>query len=132
MNVIFQFDTKDIDWAQAAHVVAKATDPDGGTEADPEAVAAAFNASQVVAFAFDGSHIVAVGRAEHQGEDAATIHDIYVLPPYQKQALGSIVMDQLIRRLPGRTLRVDAPEHLESWFALFGFQPGDGGMVRQA
>ena len=118
MNITFQFDCTDIDWDAAAAMLTEGLGP-----RDPEELRTAFENSGVVCFAFDGDHLVGLGRALTDGAYQAAVYDLCLLPPYRKQGLGGMILDQIMRRAKARTTILYSVPGKEGFYARHGFRP---------
>lgn len=126
MNIIFQFDCENIDWERAALVMRESPLADR----TPEDIRKAFEGSQVVVFAMEESYIVAMGRALTDGHCQGVIYDMCVHPKYQRQGLGSMVLDQLLKRLPKESNMLFAVPGRESFYEFFGFDKMHTAMIK--
>lgn len=84
--------------------------------------------------ALDGDRIVGMGRLVGDGSLIWYIQDLVVLPEYQKQGIGSCIMDRLLdfavnTGLEGTTVTIGlmAAKGKESFYKKFGFhsRPND-------
>jgi ribosomal protein S18 acetylase RimI-like enzyme len=83
----------------------------------------AYRNSDVVCFCFDAARLVATGRALTDGEYHATIYDVAVHPAYQRQGIGSRVMQELIERLPVWRVLLVAADEAQPFYTRLGFKP---------
>ena len=66
---------------------------------DPEQLKRAYEKSNVCCFAYRGTQLVAAGRALSDGEDFAFVCDIVVSPEFQRQGVGTCIMNTVLERL---------------------------------
>jgi len=97
MNIILTENQENIDWKLLAEVYEKA--PLGAR--DPQKLEAVFKNSEQKCFIFDQGTIIGAARAISDGFDCAVICDVAVLPEYQGNNLGRMIMDHLMGRLEG-------------------------------
>lgn len=64
---------------------------------DPADLKVAFSNSMFKCFAYEGSKLVAVGRALADGRDCSYICDVAVLPSHQGMGLGKEVVSRLVQ-----------------------------------
>ena len=120
-TVHFQFDSQGVDWQLLLRLF-KATNM-GGREGDK--VRRAFEKSTLVCFAMDGLQLVAAGRALTDGEYHATIYDLVVDPNYQRQGLGTRLMNELRARLPVWRVLLVADRKVQTYRRLRCESDGD-------
>ncbi|HXM05322.1 MAG TPA: GNAT family N-acetyltransferase [Chthoniobacterales bacterium] len=113
-TVHFQFYRQGVDWQLLLRLF-KATNM-GGREGDK--VRRAFEKSTLVCFAKDGLQLIAAGRALTDGEYHATIYDLVVDPNYQRQGVGTRLMNELLAGCP-------CGEYY--WLPMLEFSPSTGG-----
>lgn len=94
--VRLQRDSNGIDWLALIELF-KLTSL-GGREGDK--IRRAFDKSDVVCFARDGSKLVGAARALSDFEYHATIYDVVVHPDYQGSSVGTRMMNELLSSLP--------------------------------
>ena len=122
----FQFDSQGVDWQLLLRLF-KATNM-GGREGDK--VRRAFEKSTLVCFAKDGLQLIAAGRALTDGEYHATIYDLVVDPNYQRQGVGTRLMNELLARLPVWRVLLVADARVQPFYRRLGFESYDNVMAR--
>jgi len=50
-------------------------------------------------FIFDSDQLIGFGRAISDGAYQAAIYDIVVLPEYQKQGIGRLIMERILQKI---------------------------------
>ncbi|OEU55227.1 MAG: hypothetical protein BA862_00660 [Desulfobulbaceae bacterium S3730MH12] len=69
--------------------------------------------SHTVCSAYLNEEIIGFGRAISDGQYQSVIYDVVVLPDYQNQGIGKLIMESLIEKLPksGPVLMLFLGEH---------------------
>ncbi len=92
MAITWSEDITSIDWKALEHLYDVA--PLGNKNADQLKIV--FTNSRFRCFAFDGSQLVAAGRALADGADCSYVCDVAVLPNYQGRGLGKETVRRLV------------------------------------
>ena len=87
MKYRWKYSADNIDWDELSELYKLA--PLGDKE--PNKLETAFSNSLFKCFVFEGSKLVAVGRALADGTDCSYICDVAVLPEYQSEGLGKAI-----------------------------------------
>ena len=93
----------------------------GGREGDK--IRRAYEKSDVVCFAMDGSKLVGAARALSDFEYHATIYDVVVHPDYQGRAVGTRIMNELLSALPVWRILLVADAGVRAFYQRLGFEP---------
>ena len=88
----------------------------------------AFENSASVVFIFDQSKLVGFGRAISDGVYQAAIYDVAVLPDYQSQGIGRIILEAIIQSLPGCNFILYASPGKEQFYEKLNFSKLKTGM----
>lgn len=94
-NITLVYSTDSVDWTELVEVYRRAP---LGTH-DPAKLRRAYEESDVCCFAYHGAQLVAAGRGISDGEYFALVCDIVVLPEFQRQGIGTRVMNAILERL---------------------------------
>lgn len=124
MNVRLTEVLDSVDWEELALVFKRA--PLG--KRDPEQLRRAFRNSYRVCLAYDGDRLVGAGRALSDGEYYAAIYDVVLLPGYQRQGLGTLMMNHLLEGLPPGSVILFAAPGKEPFYERLGFHRLKTGM----
>ncbi|QGY38603.1 GNAT family N-acetyltransferase [Pseudodesulfovibrio cashew] len=128
MSPALRFDTKGVDWDEAADIFRRA--PLG--EREPAKLRRTFENSDLVCFARDGETLVGMARALSDFEQQSVIYDVCMLPEYQGQGLGSRIMKAMLERLDTPSCVLWAVPGKEGFYEKFGFHPMLTAMARVA
>ena len=126
MTIRLQFDTAGVDWAEAAAVLRRAP----LAVREPGKLKRACENSYVVCFAFDGETLVGMGRAISDGEYVAGLFDLVVLPEYQGQGIGTVILEAVHERLPVNVILQYSVPGKEPFYQKFGYHSLLTGMIR--
>src|SRR5215469_822748 len=118
-SVRLKRDCKGIDWLALVELF-KLADL-GGREGDK--VRRSFEKSDVVCFAFDGPKLVGAARALSDFEYHATIYDVAVHPHYQRQSIGTRIMNELLSALPVWRVVLVVDDDVRPFYCRLGFEP---------
>lgn len=125
MPLQFVYNTRGIDWDEAARLISSTL-----AKREPEALRRAFEHSQVTVFALDGQRLVGMGRALDDGVFQAMIYDICLLPAYQGQGNGALLLQALLDRIQGATVLLYAVPGKEGFYERFDFKIMSTAMAR--
>lgn len=114
----FQFDHQGI----TAETLAGLFEEAGLAHREPQKIHRAYRNSDLICYCWDGSQLVAAARALTDGEYHGTIYDVAVHPDYQRQGIGSRLMQELIERLPVWRVLLVADEDAQPFYTRLGFK----------
>jgi len=126
MSIQLRFDATGVDWDEAAAIFEKA--PLGTRH--PKTLEQAFTRSSLVCFAWDGEILVAIGRALSDGILHSAIYDLCMLPEYQRQGLGSRMLEAILTRLNTPNCVLWSVPGKENFYARHDFRPMLTAMAR--
>jgi GNAT superfamily N-acetyltransferase len=110
-----------IDWAVAKADLA-ADDFDNGRS--PQALRASFERSEHVAIARDGARVVGMARLLSDGVCNACLLDVWTMPAYRRQGIGTAMVRQLMSRVPGQHIGLQTEDAEAFYRSLgYGYQP---------
>ena len=118
MAIIIKYGTEHINWVALCEICRLA--PLGIRE--PRKLELASQNSHTVCSAYLNEEIIGFGRAISDGQYQSVIYDVVVLPDYQNQGIGKLIMESLIEKLPksGPVLMYVAPGR-QGFYRKFGF-----------
>ena len=90
----------------------------------------AFENSQVTCYAYASSRIVGVGRALTDWEYHAFIYDVAVHPDFQKQGIGSLLIQGILDRVSVWRVMLVASSDVQPFYAKFDFAEHTGVRAR--
>jgi len=94
MHITLKRDVEDVDWAAVAAVYQATLGPD-----EPQQLARTWARSYATVLAFAGERLVGTARAISDGEREALIVGVAVLPEFQRQGIGTAMIQALVRDL---------------------------------
>ena len=116
-EIRFEYSTDSVNWTELAEVYRLAP---LGTY-DPERLQHAYEESQVCCFGYHDTQLIAAGRALSDGEYFAFICDIVVLPDFQRQGIGTRIMDAMSERLTAEKVLLACVIGQEDFYRKQGF-----------
>ncbi len=125
-NLIIQENCDNIDWTEVRSCLRTL----GMAYRDPELHRRAFLNSYAVVFLRDGELLIGFGRAISDGAYQAAVYDVAVLPPYQRQGLGTLIMERLLARITNCNVILYANPGREDFYLKLGFRPMRTGMAK--
>jgi ribosomal protein S18 acetylase RimI-like enzyme len=106
-----------VDWPALAQLI----DDAGLGRRDPALVGRVFTGSFVVCFLYVDGRLVGAGRAISDGVTSSAIYDIVVAPDYQGRGLGRRIMEDLLERLPRRSVMLVSVPKQRGFYEKLGF-----------
>ena len=116
-DITFEYSTDSINWTELTEVYRLAL---LGTY-DPERLQRAYEKSQVCCFAYHGIQLIAAGRALSDGEYFAFICDIVVLPEFQRQGIGTRIVNAISERSAAEKVLLACVIGQEGFYRKLGF-----------
>ena len=116
-DITLEYSTDSVNWTELAEVYRLAP---LGTY-DPERLQRAYEKSQVCCFVYRGIQLIAAGRALSDGEYFAFICDIVVLPEFQRQGIGTRIMNALSERSAAEKVLLACVIGQEGFYRKLGF-----------
>ena len=116
-DITLGYSTDSVNWKELAEVYRLAP---LGTY-DPERLQRAYEESQVCCFVYHGTRLIAAGRALSDGEYFAFICDIVVLPEFQRQGIGTRIMNAMSERLAAEKVLLACVIGQEDFYRKQGF-----------
>ncbi len=104
-EVTLKQDIENVDWQALADVYAETLGPE-----DPAQLARTWAKSYATVLAYADGRLVGAGRAISDGEREALIVGVVVLPPYQRQGIGSRMMAALTEAVKGTAILLTCEE----------------------
>ena len=110
--------TDTIDWHELS-VVMQRTEMGERDAADVEAV---FTGSYACCFAWQQHQLIGGARAISDGYRSSAIYDVFVDRPFQRQGIGRALMENLLGRLPKRSVMLISIHGKEGFYQKLGFR----------
>ncbi len=125
MDLKWQFDTSNINWATVVEILKKVN---MGYHT-PEVHQRAFGNSHTVVFVFHNHTLVGFGRAISDGEYQAAIYDVAVEPTYQGLGIGKTILANILKNLPNSSVILYASPGKEAFYEKANFSRLKTGMA---
>ena len=117
MDLRIQENCENIDWNQIRDYLKLV----GMGYHKPESHKKAFLNSFSVVFIFDHEKLIGFGRAISDGAYQAAIYDVVVIPEYQRQGIGRLIMERISQRVSNCNMILYANLGREEFYAKMGF-----------
>jgi GNAT superfamily N-acetyltransferase len=117
MDLRIQENCENIDWNQIRDYLKLV----GMGYHKPESHKKAFLNSLSVVFIFDHEKLIGFGRAISDGAYQAAIYDVVVIPEYQRQGIGRLIMERISQRVSKCNMILYANLGREEFYAKMGF-----------
>lgn len=118
MNWQLTEDTAGIDWVYLAMIMQRT----GMGERRPKTIKAVFQGSYACCFAWDQQNLIGGARAISDGVTSSAIYDVFVDLPFQRQGVGRALMENLLARLPKRSVMLISVHGKEGFYQKLGFR----------
>jgi ribosomal protein S18 acetylase RimI-like enzyme len=125
MSIKFQTICEGIDWKLVPELLKTV----GMGFHSPEVHQKTFSASAFVIFVYDEELLIGFARAISDGVTQAAVYDVAVLPSYQGQGIGKLMMEQMINSLPGCNFILYASPGKEPFYEKLNFRKMKTGMA---
>jgi ribosomal protein S18 acetylase RimI-like enzyme len=125
MELEIQLDCADVDWQFVAETLKRV----GMAYAEPAAHKKSFENSQVTVFVRREGQLIGFGRAISDGVFQAAIYDVAILPEYQAQGIGTIIIKTIMNKLPNCNFILYAALGKEGFYQTLGFRKMKTGMA---
>jgi ribosomal protein S18 acetylase RimI-like enzyme len=90
----------------------------------------AFKNSYLTLFLYDDHQLIGTGRVLSDGAYQAAIYDLAILPQYQNQGLGQLIIDEIHRKLKGITIILYAKPEAIGFYQKLGYAKLLTGMAK--
>lgn len=125
MKLDIRFDCSEIDWTLVSETLKSV----GMAYYDPDDHRRAFEASHTAVFIFHDDRMVGFGRAISDGVYQAAIYDVAVVPKFQGEGIGAIIVKEILARVSGCTVLLYAAPGKEDFYKKFGLRKMKTGMA---
>ena len=118
MSIFIKYGTENIDWLALCEIFRLA--PLGTRE--PEKLKIAAENSHTVCSAYVDQKIIGFGRAISDSQYQSAIYDVVVLPEFQNQGVGKLIMEALLEKLPqSAPVLIFVAPGKQNFYRKFGF-----------
>ena len=125
MELEIKLDCADVNWQFVAETLKRA----GMAYAEPAAHRKSFENSQVVVFIRREDQLIGFGRAISDGVFEAAIYDVAILPEYQAQGIGAIIIKTIMNKFSNCNFILYAAPGKEGFYQTLGFKKMKTGMA---
>ncbi|AET68401.1 acetyltransferase [Desulfosporosinus orientis DSM 765] len=125
MNLKIQFDCANINWDLVSGTLKMV----GMATYAAEIHKKAFENSHTVVFIFDDDRLIGFGRAISDGAYQGAIYDVAILPEYQGQGIGRMIVDSIKKSLQNCNLILYAAPGKEQFYEKLNFKRMKTGMA---
>jgi GNAT superfamily N-acetyltransferase len=95
----------------------------------PEVHQKSFSGSASVIFVYDDDLLIGFARAISDGVTQAAVYDVAVLPAFQGNGIGKLMMEQIVSSLPGCSFILYASPGKEPFYEKLNFRKMKTGMA---
>ena len=125
MELEIQLDCANVNWRFVAETLKRV----GMAYAEPAAHKKSFENSQVTVFIHREDQLIGFGRAISNGVFQAAIYDVAVIPEYQDQGIGLIIIKTIIDKFSSCNFILYAAPGKEGFYEKLGFRKMKTGMA---
>ena len=90
----------------------------------------AFEGSYSTIFVYHADQLIGFGRAISDGVYQAAVYDCAVLPEFQGQGIGRLIMEEILSQIPQCNVVLYASPGKEAFYEKHGFRKMKTGMAR--
>jgi GNAT superfamily N-acetyltransferase len=126
MKLSIKTDCCGVDWQTIADILQGV----GMAYHEPEVHRRAFAASHTTVFIYAESQLLGFGRAISDGAYQGAIYDVAVIPDFQGQGIGKLIIQTIVAQLPNCNLILYATPGMEGFYRKLGFGAMKTGMAR--
>ena len=125
MSIKFQSNCEGIDWKLVPELLKTV----GMGFHPPEVHQRTFSASASVIFVYDDELLIGFARAISDGVTQAAVYDVAVMPAYQGHGIGKLMMEHIVKSLPGCSFILFASPGKEPFYEKLNFRKMKTGMA---
>jgi GNAT superfamily N-acetyltransferase len=125
METEIRFDCAGVNWGRVCETLKRV----GMTCHEPEVHKRAFENSQVTVFVYHRDHMIGFGRAISDGAYQAALYDVAVVPEFQGQGIGSMIVSGILDRLPQCNFILYSTPGKEDFYGKLGWRRMKTGMA---
>lgn len=125
MKLDIRLECANVDWA----IVSATLQSVGMAHHAPAVHKRAFEASHATVFVYHEDTLLGFGRALSDGAYQAAIYDVAVIPSAQGQGIGKLIVQTLLKSIPGCNVMLYASPGKEGFYQGLGFRRMRTGMA---
>ena len=125
MELEIKLDYADVNWQFVAETLKRV----GMAYAEPAAHQKSLENSQVTVFVRRECQLIGFGRAISDGVFQAAIYDVAILPEYQAQGIGTIIIKTIMDKFSNCNFILYAAPGKEGFYQTLGFRKMKTGMA---
>ncbi|ADW17604.1 GCN5-related N-acetyltransferase [Desulfobulbus propionicus DSM 2032] len=125
MELDIRLNCLDVDWATVAATLKSV----GMAHFPPEVHKKSFEASHATVFVRNKGRLVGFGRAISDGIRQAAVYDVAVVPEYQGQGIGTVILRTILGNVPNCNVILYASPGKEDFYRTLGFRRMQTGMA---
>jgi len=121
-----KIDVNNVDFEKVAAILSY----HGLSSFDSETQKRIFSNSYAVVFLYEGDILFGVGRALSDGVSQAAIYNIALVEKYRGRGFGKVIVEELIKQVPGCNVILYTAPHLASIYEHWGFRKMKTGFAK--
>jgi ribosomal protein S18 acetylase RimI-like enzyme len=125
VEVKIKSDCSGVDWKAVSDTLRDV----GMAYHEPDVHRKAFENSHTALFAYQGDRLIGFGRAISDGAYQAAVYDVAVIPEFQKQGIGTVILGHIRARLPRCNIILYAAPGKGGFYEKLGFRRMKTGMA---
>jgi ribosomal protein S18 acetylase RimI-like enzyme len=125
MNLRITFDCTGVDWGIVSSTLKRV----GMSYCEPELHRKAFENSHTSVFVYDGDRLVGFCRAISDDAYQAAVYDMAIDPEYQRQGIGTTIMEHILTRVRQCNVILYAAVGKEPFYEKLGLRRMKTGMA---
>jgi len=125
MELEIKLDCADVNWQLVAETLKRV----GMAYAEPAAHQKSFENSEVTVFIRREGQMIGFGRAISDGVFQTAIYDVVILPEYQAQGIGAIIIKTIMDKFSNCNFILYAASGKEGFYQTLGFRKMKTGMA---
>jgi Acetyltransferases len=125
MNLKIQSNCLNIDWNQVSKILKEVN----MASFEGNVHKKIFENSHTVIFVFDDKKLIGFGRAISDGVYQAAIYDVAILPEYQGNKIGKLIVEHILNSIPQCNFILYASPGKESFYEKLNFKRMKTGMA---
>lgn len=125
MEIEIKTDCTGVDWKKVSETLRRV----GMSYGEPAFHRKAFENSHTTVFVYHEGQMIGFGRAISDGVYQAAIYDVAVVPEYQKQGIGTSIIQRILARIADCNVILYAAPGKEGFYRALGLRQMKTGMA---